>query len=175
MHNPLNWLPLALIKRLELPSKLKPWLLDNGSLTEKLRQAFGAIEVDVLAEGLAIPMTSEAQSLGLAANEQAWIRCVCLHIKGQPLIYARTVIPNWQANNPWYQIKHLGRRPLGEVLFQIPNIERTPFELSQHPANYWPNLNSDRPSSPTFARRSIFTQQQAPLMLTEVFLPNFKV
>ncbi|PLA74686.1 hypothetical protein CYQ88_05080 [Hydrogenovibrio sp. SC-1] len=170
-----HWLPLRLLERLGLPTELKPWLLDNGSLTENLRQTFGAIEVEVLAEGLATPMASEARLLELASGEKVWVRCVCLHVKGLPMIYARTVIPDWQPNNPWYQIKHLGNRPLGEVLFQIPNLERTPFELCQHPADYWPHLTTDWPQGPTFARRSIFKQQQAPLLLTEAFLPRFKV
>lgn len=176
MLNPFNrhWSPERLFRRLGLPSELKPWLLDKASLTEKLRQTFGELEVEVLAEGLAIPMTSEAQSLALAADEKAWVRCVCLHVNQQPLIYARTVIPYWQKNNPWFQLKHLGNRPLGEVLFQIPNLQRTPFELSEHRADYWPHLYSDQPDAPTFARRCIFKQQQAPLLLTEVFLTHFK-
>lgn len=170
-----HWLPLRLLDRLGLPAELKPWLLDKGSLTENLRQAFGTIEVEVLAEGLATPMPSETQLLGLATGEKAWVRCVYLHVKGHPFIYARTVIPDWHPNNPWYQIKQLGNRPLGEVLFQIPNLERTPFELCQHRADYWPHLDTDWPKGPTFARRSIFKQQQAPLLLTEAFLPRFKV
>lgn len=172
MPNPFSRLrsPLHLLRQLAIPSPLKPWLLDPGSLTEKLRQHFGAIDVDVLSECLERPLPVESEQLGLEPNDVAWVRCVCLKVNKVPLIYARTVIPNWQADNPWFQLKQLGNRPLGEVLFQMPGLERTPFELSKHPSAYWPHLESASQHSTTYARRSIFKQQQAPLLLTEAFL-----
>jgi len=166
---------MRLFQRLLIPPLLKPWLLDKGSLTEKLRNQFGDIEVEVLSECLETPMVTESMQLGLATDAKAWVRCVCLSAEQVPLIYARTVIPNWQPNNPWYQLKQLGNRPLGEVLFQIPHLQRTPFELSRHRCEYWPHLKTDSPQALTFARRSIFKQQQAPLLLTEAFLTPFKV
>lgn len=164
-----HWKPAKLFSRLNAPFPLKHWLLDKGSLTAKLRQTCPKMNVKVLSETWQLPMAEEAKLLGLSYNQKAWVRCVVLHCQGQPLVYARTVIPNCQAGNPWFGLKQLGNQPLGEVLFQLKNIRRSHFEISEIKGRRWPQLKGfDR--SDTLARRSIFWKKQAPLLLTEAFL-----
>ena len=175
-NRPQNWKPHSLLSRITDDKKVRSWLTSQGSLTLRLRQHCPDINVQVLSESLQVPLVSEATALNMANNERAWVRCVLLKCHQQSWVYARTVIPNFNPSNPWQPLQKLGNKPLGEVLYQMPSIERTPFEFCKQPLNAWPLLNStlgvyqDNPSS--FARRSVFLQQASPLLLTEVFLPG---
>lgn len=153
------------------PAGIKAWLLERGSLTLKLRQTCPTLKVNVLSESFTSPLADEAEKLNIETNHQAWLRCVQIECENQALIYARTVIPHFNADNPWYQIQQLGNQPLGEILFSQakmsqPNLQRSEFEfcLSDH----WPHQPADR--QPFFARRCLFHQNGYPLLLTEVFL-----
>ncbi|WP_127471676.1 chorismate--pyruvate lyase family protein [Thiomicrorhabdus aquaedulcis] len=199
---------------------VQSWLNTPGSLTARLRQQCAHLQVIVLAEGFTTPMPFEITRLNLGFKveqtiDQAWVRCVLLqcpsvnhsnpnnaHNKpAQNWVYARTVIPNFTPQNPWANLQTLGNQPLGEILFEYPNIQRTPFTFFNPPLDTWPHLSqalnpclSSQPElqqptqQPTqqpkqqltqkaYARSSIFTQINAPqnaypLHLTEVFLPG---
>ena len=118
----------------------------------------------LIEEGLALPLSHEAQRLGLAPNALAWVRCVELRCQGQARIHARTVIPHWSPANPWAEVQSLGRQPLGELLFSLPDLKRSAFEWAQ-----WPSpQNPGQPQA--LARRCVFERAEAPLLLIEVFL-----
>jgi len=165
----LHWKPAALHGR--FPPHIQPWLADRGSLTAKLKQKCQHFEVQRLFEGWAMPLPSEQQKLKLPLGQKAWTRCVLLLCNGVPVVYARTLIPNFTPGNPWLQIQHLGNQPLGELLFQLPNLQRSPFEFCQTLA-HWPYLpiENPQPLQRTQARRCLFQQDNAPLLLTEVFI-----
>ena len=61
------------------------------------------------------------------------MREVTLHEEGLPLLQARTVIPDWSPANPWSELQRLGSRPLGEILFSDPLLERSEFEFTRGP------------------------------------------
>lgn len=168
-----HWFPAELIHRLKSPKQLHDWLLDPGSLTAKIRIGCPEMQVHILSETYEKPLTSEALQLKIPLSQKAWVRCVFLMCDGQPIVYARTVIPHWKTGNPWYALKYLGSRPLGEVLFQLPNLKRTPFQITQIPANKWPHLDLiNSKQNKTFARKSIFFQDGYPLLLTEAFVES---
>jgi len=172
---PIFWKPTKLIQRITPVKSTQQWLTTEGSLTARLRQLCPTLEVVILSEKLERPLANEIQSLGLQSNEHAWVRCVLLRGGGENWIYARTVIPNFSESNAWAHLQQLGNKPLGEVLFQDSTIQRTPFTFARHSLTIWPylSLSSSPKHTPVgYARRSIFTQQHAPLLLTEVFLPN---
>lgn len=171
-HEP-HWFPAGLIHRLKSPRQLHDWLLDPSSLTAKIRIGCPEMDLQILSETYEKPLISEAHHLKIPLSQKAWIRCVFLMCNGQPIVYARTVIPYWKTGNPWYALKHLGNRPLGEVLFQLPNLKRTPFQITQTHAHNWPHLDLD-PSKQikTFARKSTFIQGKYPLLLTEAFIES---
>ncbi len=172
---PVFWKPAGLIQRITPIKLIQNWLSTKDSLTAKLRQLDPKLEVIVLSEKLEQPMVNEAQSLGLPPQEPTWVRCVLLKGGGKNWVYARTVIPHFSETNPWVHLQNLGNQPLGEILFQDSSIQRTPFTFSNPPLDTWPYLSSqitiERYPEKGYARRSVFTQQQAPLLLTEVFLP----
>ncbi|GAB6034969.1 chorismate--pyruvate lyase family protein [Galenea microaerophila] len=163
----LHWKPASLHGR--FPISIRPWLSDRSSLTAKLKQQCASFHVQRLFEGWDTPLPSEQQKLKLTDGQQVWTRCVLLLCNQQPIVYARTLIPHFSAGNPWLNLQHLGNRPLGEWLFQLPNLKRSPFEFAQTQLR-WPYLPTPIESQSTYARRCLFQQNQAPLLLTEVFL-----
>jgi len=174
---PQFWKPSGLVSRVAPSRKIQGWLTTPKSLTAKLKTFCSTLQVVVLSEKMEIPLLNESQKLGLAHNEEAWVRCVLLKCHDKSWVYARTVIPKFESTNPWNELQHLGNKPLGEVLFEMSSIQRSPFEFSKDKLSYWPYLTPTLSSPETtdlngYARRSIFHQKHAPLLLTEVFLPG---
>ena len=136
-----------------------PWLQEPGSLTQRLRDQFGAVQVQPLFEGLQQPHPIESHILNASHAQvpDAWVREVQLLGANVPRLWARTVIPNWSAHNPWAQVQTLGQQPLGELLFVWPDIERGPLHIGHTPMGW--------------ARYCVYHRHQAPLLLAEVFLP----
>ncbi len=148
-----------------LPATQATWLYAAGSLTQHLQQALQSIiQVQVLTEQWQVPDQQEAKRLALPQTKQlVYLREVNLCAHDQVLITARSLFPR-----PSYQalesaLTRLGNRPLADILFNEPTIERSPFEIAfikQNSVTYW-------------ARRSVFYYTQQPLLITECFLPIF--
>ena len=161
------WVEPGALCRLTASSEAHSWLMECGSLTLRLRRHHPGLTVQVVSEGLAPLLPDEALRLALPAHSQAWVREVTLHEHGLPLLQARAVIPHWSPANPWSELQRLGSRPLGEILFSNPELERSEFEFTLGPG--W--RASDLPSSPDrLARRCVYRRLGAPLLLTECFL-----
>lgn len=173
------WKPARLIQRVTSSPTIQSWLSTKESLTQRLRQHCPALQVLVLSEQTERPLLDETTALGMLPNDQAWVRCVLLQCENQSWIYARTVIPNLTPESPWFSLQKLGDKPLGEVLFEFPSIQRTPFEFTSQALSSWPYLSEQLEAAESqgkgYARRSIFTQKEAPLLLTEVFLPGLVI
>ncbi len=142
------------------------WLLESGSITARLRRQWPDLKVTVLDEGMLVPTADERARLGLGTGTGCWVREVRLHDNGHQLIHARTVIPAWGDSNPWKVVGELGRRPLGELLFGLPDLTRSPLEfaLAAISASTGASLGQINP-----ARRCVFEREGAPLLLTEAF------
>ena len=176
MQAPPRWLAEPELPQLCTDSNATCWLQERGSLTERLRHQLGDVAVHLLDEGLSQPLPHESARLQQAPATPAWVRCVLLVCQNQPRVYARTVIPDWTARNPWAEVQRLGRQPLGELLFRLPHLQRSGFEWGQgftwpH-AEHWAGHASAQvqPAPEPLARRCVFVREQAPLLLTEVFL-----
>lgn len=174
-----TWYSSENLKDLTACPTRQSWLTTPGSLTARLKSICPELSVNVLSEKIAQPRPDEAVALQLMPNQTAWIRCVLLKCPSlafsQNWIYARTVVPNLNEKNPWQNLKQLGNKPLGEVLFELNAIERTPFLFTQVRLSELPYLDShlkEDNNTLGLLRRSLFRQQQAPLLLTEVFLPD---
>lgn len=184
MHSHLSlaarWYPKTLKHRMPVERCLENWLFDPSSLTAKLRQKCPELTVNILSEKLEIPLVDEQHRLGLKNNgRKAWIRIITLNCGQVPLIYARTVIPDFSVGNPWHSLKTLGHTPLGHVLFQKglqQDILRSRFEYQKSQRD-WPLLENKgqentKKGMPLSARRCEFTKKGKPILLTEVFLPS---
>ncbi len=142
------------------------WLQEGGSITARLRMGWPDLCVRVVVEGLLIPELDERERLLLSSTQLCWVREVQLHANDRPLVHARTVVPAWDHRNPWKVVSTLGQRPLGELLFALPRLERSPLEFA------WTRCcvprSSPRPEVAP-SRRRVFQRRGAPLLLTEAF------
>lgn len=169
------WQPRCAPTVQQAPRVLKPWLDEPGSLTRRLRRhCRGAFNVQVVGEGWAAPAISEALALRLRLSSAAWVREVLLRCGPQPLVFARTVMPVGILRGHYRALRHLGRRPLGSLLFGRDTIRRGPLTVARLRPGH--RLH-DRACTlmgvkePVWARRSVFQVGDKPLLVTEVFLP----
>jgi chorismate--pyruvate lyase len=73
-------------------------------------------------------------------------------------------------------VRTLGSKPLGALLFAHPLVEREPLHYKSlrntHPLYQRAVKPLKDPPRRIWARRSLFYLHDAPLLVTEVFLPN---
>ena len=153
---------------------LRSWLLDSGSLTAKLlKLSGGKFKVQVLRQVHARASRSEALALGIGFNELCLIREVILRGHNQPWVFARSVLPLSSLTGSLRHLRKQGTRPLGAFLFSQPHLKRSPIALaliSGHHA-YLPEALMG--TNPVWGRRSVFSLEGKPLLVSEVFLPEF--
>lgn len=176
LHREPAWRQLLSDSDRSVPKHWRDWLLDTGSLTQRLMQASaGELSVQVLNQSVQLPRLSEMRALSLPPRRLALIREVILFGKGQPWVYARSVIPLGTLTGRLRKLRHLDSRPLGALLFSDPSMSREPVEvacISSSNAQLPPALNEI--TSALWGRRSVFRLDQKPLLVSEIFLPAFK-
>ena len=131
-----------------------------GSLTQQLQRADAQFSVRVLREGISRLTRDERQALRCAALS-GWVREVSLCLDGVAVVWARSVTTQRAVRQAWRAVVGLGRRPLGEVLWQDPHVRRGGLSFARQPMADGARL----------ARRSCFWRQGQPLLVMEAFLP----
>jgi chorismate--pyruvate lyase len=150
-----------------LPRCWRAWLLDKGSLTQHLiRASRGDFSVEVLFQGWSTATLSETQALNLPPRQMVLVREVRLMGRGEPWVYARSIIPQHTLTGPQRALRRLGNRPLGELLFKSPNMRRGAIETTL--------LTVNTAKKKAWARRSLFYLNGKPLLVSEVFLPELQ-
>ncbi len=148
------------------------WLLDKGSLTQKLiTQSQGQFHVEVLQQNIQAVPFHERSLLNIGNRRWAVIREVLLYGKNQPWVYARTLIPLPTLNSRLRHLHYLGNKPLGDMLFKDPTMQRGPVEIACLPASYLPRPLLVEEDQAVWGRRSVFTLSNKPLLVSEIFLP----
>jgi chorismate--pyruvate lyase len=186
-----------------LPENVQSWVYEPGSLTQRLRDYYGdAIAVKVLLQRWHTPFLTERRLLDLPENKYSLIREVLLHADGKPLILARTIIPAKTIKMAKSNLAHLGSRPLGEVIFSYPKLERivmdvtlidpstaacadislqaksafpTPeVEQPREPLSTWsrPAVDEVNIVRPIWGRRTVYAIAQRQMLVSEFFLPE---
>lgn len=159
-----------------LPVFWRDWLSDTGSLTDRLLKASsGDLSVQIIRQGLQQPKFSERQALKLDTRAQAMVREIILVGKGQPWVYARSIVPLSTLTGRLRALRQLDNRPLGALLFKDPTMSREPVQVA--------NMQSQLPlfdfgqgscNKPLWGRRSVFRLDKKPLLVSEIFLESFK-
>lgn len=170
-----QWKPGAQ-KRGLLPRQLAPWLLDEGSLTARLQAlSQGEFEVQLLNQGWGIAKPSELFALKCSSRHKILVREVVLKGKGQPWVFARSLVPYTSLTGRLKALKHLDNKPLGALLFQDPNMHRDAIEVAAVHRHHDYVDASVAPAEDVelWGRRSVFYLDQNPLLVSEVFLPDF--
>jgi chorismate--pyruvate lyase len=173
-----RWKPHRCFQRSRLPVDLCDWLLDRASLTLRLQHLCpGEFRVQVLSQVRDLPRLDEAQVLGMQAREVAVVRQVLLLCSGTPWVYARTVIPVTSLRGKLQRLAGLGTRPLGGVLFADPGMRRDSVELAEilpgHAVYAAATDHMQQRPAVVWGRRSVFRLSGKPLLVSEIFLPDF--
>lgn len=149
------------------PAALSPWLLEPASLTARLKARSERFRLQLLAES-----TQVLPDFLKPCFAQRVSDCVCREVlmwcNDMPAVYAQSWLP-LQSVKQINALTALGEQPLGELLFQFPDVERSPIEIAQLGL-----VNSIAPISAGeyWARRSVFSVAKQPLLVAEVFLPG---
>lgn len=170
-----SWLENRLGTCHTLSPAVQSWTYESGSLTQRLRDHYGdAVGVRILSQRWDVPFLSERRLLKLRENRYSLIREVLLHADGKPLILARTVIPAKTIKCAKRNLAHLGSRPLGEVIFSYPKLERVAMDIASIPIAAWtpPAIDAGRIDGTIHGRRTVYSIAQRPMLVSEFFLPE---
>lgn len=153
-----------------------PWLRDEGSLTRRIQQRCKIFTVRPVRSGLARVACDEAALLGLPYDRNAFSREVFLYADGKPVVFAHSACAHEHLRGAWSAVRGLGNRSLGTLLFTHPLVERQPLHFKalhfHHPLYQSAAVVLGDAPQKLWARRSLFYLHNAPLLVTEVFLPE---
>ena len=153
---------------LNLRPQLREWLLNTGSLTERLQALTSHFSLELLGQR-EMPMAASEKRLLLNNEQQLWqIREVLLQGDHKDWVFARSIIPSALCNSKW---ANLGTQPLGQRIFNDPSFVRSGFEIGT--LKYHPLSGKAFDTNETcWARRSKFMIEQSELIVAEAVLPN---
>ncbi len=140
-----------LTKSAQMPKNVLSWVLDDCSLTAKLRQKFSDFSVNVLSQRQTTAHPNEGNVLDFTG--EVVVREVELLGGGQAVVFARSVIP---VSADTRGLLLIGCKPLGEILFNDDQIKRGALQITRT-GNIW-------------GRRSVFTIGTTKLLVSEFFL-----
>jgi chorismate--pyruvate lyase len=157
----------------ELP--LRNWLLDNTSLTQRLRKHCKTeFKVKLLEQNWQYPLAKEIRLLKLSLKEYVRIRHVYLYCQDKPCVFAKTLIPQSTLSGKYRRLARLGTLPLGTILFAHNSLQRSELQIARlQPRDDLYQLaiaNLENPPPFLWARRSIFYLDNKSLLVYEVFL-----
>lgn len=170
-----RWRPCAHFTSAELPPAHRSWLLDDGSLTERLiEMRRGTFRVQRLFQGWQVPLHSERRLLAIPPRQQALVREVALLLDDTTQVFARSVFPISSLTGSLNHLRRLQNKSLGALLFKNPGMRRSPFELAciAGDSDYLPR--GLHQAEPAWARRSRFEISGKGLLVSEVFLQPFR-
>ena len=152
---------------------VRSWLLDDGSLTQRLIDTGREFSLDRLSQSWQPPLPDERVALGIPTREKALIREVVLRLDGNAVVFARSVFPVSTLTGPLLRLRRLARQSLGAFLFARKDMRRSPFEVARIPtqSEYLPSQLAQ--NSPIWARRSCFQIAGKPILVAEAFLNGF--
>lgn len=162
-----EWFPPAAVTIAD--PYLKNWLLDTGSLTERLQTQCRHFELKNIGQAATALHQCEQQWLK-DSDETRWVvREVWLYGDGKPWVFARSILPGRLVDG---ELKNLGASPLGKRLFNDARFIRSEFELcrlTQGSAGH--QLNTGQRAS-LWGRRSRFSFEGSAMIVAEVFMPD---
>lgn len=158
--------------------KLLDWLLENGSLTQKLKNHCGEFSVKVLAKNECM-MTPQQSAVftdaGHATTKRVQIREVLLYCDGVAWVYGQTLMPLDGVPKSINQLITLGEKPLGELIFNQPGVKRSELEVAYFDSNAPISHLAEQINQPVVhglcGRRSLFSLDGYSLSVSEIFLP----
>lgn len=159
------------------PNWLRPWLVDQGSLTQRIKNSCSDFAVRSVSQRRAYAYGDEFALLG--QRQYSWLRDVSLCCRDVPVVYAHSVLPFASLSGAWAGLRQLGSRPLGAALFADPLVRRETLQFKpldyRHPLYLSASVFITQPPHILWARRSVFTLASKRILVTEVFLPAIQL
>jgi len=151
------------LSQLTIPTTLRPWLTDRGSLTSALLDlSAGEFGVNLLSQRIIIPAWHEQKKLHRPWSRAAMVREVELKIYEEAVVYARSVIPLALVLKGRSGLANLGRKPLGHLLFKDGRIRVSKREFA----------GIDVGGVNIQARRTPYDYMGSRILVSEFFLPK---
>lgn len=159
----LNEITWQNIDDFSFPSQnIRDWLLEQGSLSRRLRSHCSALKVDLqFHQWLSGSYLTNDEETLLDSPADCLLRRVLLRGDEQPWVIGSTLIPQATAEDQSYNLSNLGEIPLGETVFKADVVDRDCLQLSR--------VQID--DVVLYARRSRLWMNHKPMLVTELFLP----
>lgn len=166
-----GWRPAPLT----MSPQINGWLQNSGSLTLRIQQRCNNFRVEPVFQSLATAGSDELTILKLRPGELAHVREVYLYCGKTPVVFAHYVVARKDLRGAWCGMSKLGNKSLGTMLFTNPIIKRMSFGFRKlnptHPLFYRACKNLSVLPDKLWARRSLFSLNGQPILVTEVFFP----
>ncbi|WP_226960798.1 chorismate--pyruvate lyase family protein [Thalassotalea sp. LPB0316] len=158
-----------------LNTYVRDWLLDESSLTARLKANATTFRLAVL--GQQITYCSEREAcIYIKAGERVLAREVVLFCDDKPQVFARSLLPLTSLTGEQKALAELGEQPLGQVIFSSPKLKRKALQIAEFSSdNQLKALNHQLglpQQTSVWGRRSTFLIDDKPILVAEVFLPN---
>jgi chorismate--pyruvate lyase len=158
-----------------LPEQAASWIYEPESITRRLRCLYNnQVNVELLLHQHGFAFISENQLLGQSNYHYSLIREVILKSNRKPLILARPIIPIKTLHGAQKILSRLGNKPLGEVIFSYPKLQRLEMQVCKIEPSHWlPDIkNRIDLNQSIWARRTIYAIKNRQLLVSEYFLPE---
>lgn len=172
------WMPIKTLPTHLFSKAVWQCVNHSGSLTQYLRQiTMNTIQFHLRFAEWGKANLDEYQALGINTLTPTWIREIDFCYHDQPWIFGRVIIPETSLSKKNKCLLTAGKHSIGDILFKDPTVKRGSFEYARLFSNHAYSLAvsqdlSDIPQE-LWARRSIFYFHDKPILVAEVFLPNF--
>lgn len=158
----------------QVPQNTVDWLLESNSLTQRLRTTFSApFSVSLMGQTWARPLLNDALCLGQSPDHYALVREVLLNIDNKAVVFARSTLPRSVARQ-LQKLTGLGSRPLGEVIFAYPDLQRVRLEFAKIPLRDLSPLVQQKMAGHRYiwGRRNSYQIKDGVFLVNEFFLPT---
>lgn len=108
-----------------------PWLLEEHSMTERLKRHCNELRVEVFAQFPVDASQLTLQERSLLGDENCLVRQVIIYGDDQPWLCARTLMPQTTLTDNEKDIADLGDMPLGERVFRFGEARRDAIEVAR--------------------------------------------
>ena len=154
-----NWLNNAQLKSCLKKQNILEWLNEEGSITAKI-SSDSKFKLKILSDDIGNAEDEEYLALNIT-SQKVRIREVILYGDSEPLVYARSIIPNQTSSKGYPGLGSIGSKPLGDLLFQSELFIKTHREFAQFQTPY---------KEVVWGRRTHYLVRGYPLSVMEVFL-----
>ncbi|PJG59699.1 chorismate--pyruvate lyase family protein [Aeromonas cavernicola] len=149
----------------ELPTSLRPWLLERGSMTQRLRRYNRHFSVEWLGNA-PVQLSPDEQRWVASPEPTGYCRTVTLHGDAGPVVLGWTLFSHAALHG--CGLAELGHQPLGERVFDGEPVRRDQLQL----ARFALATGASGEVIQLWGRRSRLFLGQWPLLVHELFLPS---